>query len=215
MREEIESRLMLSATDNYGLSEVIGPGVAGECSCKKGLHLYEDAFIPEIIDPETGKTLSPGQSGELVLTTLTKEAFPMIRYRTGDITSLDYTRCECGRTMARMQKVMRRSDDMLIIGGVNVFPAQIEKILFSVAQGETPYQLVVERKGAVDNLEVVVEVTDKIFSLELQKQRSFLETVKKRVSVETGISVAVKLVEAKSIPRQDEKIVRVVDKRQL
>ena len=215
MREEIERRLLLSATDNYGLSEVIGPGVAGECSCKKGLHIYEDAFIPEVINPETGEVLPSGQSGELVLTTLTKEAFPMIRYRTGDITNLDYTKCECGRTMVRMQKVMQRSDDMLIIRGVNVFPAQIEEVLFSVAQGETPYQLIVERKGAMDSLEVVVEVTDKIFSQELQKQRYFLETVKKHIGALTGINVDVKLVEAKSIPRKEGKITRVVDKRQI
>lgn len=215
MREEIERRLLLSATDNYGLSEVIGPGVAGECSCKKGLHIYEDAFIPEIINPETGEVLPSGHSGELVLTTLTKEAFPMIRYRTGDITSLDYAKCECGRTLARIQKNMQRSDDMLIIRGVNIFPAQIEEVIFSVAQGETPYQLIVERKGAMDSLEVVVEVTDKIFSLELQKQRYFLETVKKRINAVTGINVAVKLVEAKSIPRQEGKITRVIDKRQM
>lgn len=215
MREEIERRLLLSATDNYGLSEVIGPGVAGECSCKKGLHIYEDAFIPEIINPETGEVLPSGHSGELVLTTLTKEAFPMIRYRTGDITSLDYAKCECGRTLARIQKIMQRSDDMLIIRGVNIFPAQIEEVIFSVAQGETPYQLIVERKGAMDSLEVVVEVTDKIFSLELQKQRYFLETVKKRINAVTGINVAVKLVEAKSIPRQEGKITRVIDKRQM
>ncbi len=215
MREEIERRLLLSATDNYGLSEVIGPGVAGECSCKKGLHIYEDAFIPEIINPETDEVLPSGQSGELVLTTLTKEAFPMIRYRTGDITSLNYRKCECGRTLARMQKVMQRSDDMLIIRGVNVFPAQIEEVLFSVARGETPYQLVVERKGAMDNLEVVIEVTDEIFSLELQKQRSFLETLKKRINDQIGINADVKLVEAKSILRQDGKITRVVDKRQM
>jgi phenylacetate-CoA ligase len=215
MREEIERRLLLSATDNYGLSEVIGPGVAGECSCKKGLHVCEDAFIPEVINPETGEVLPSGQPGELVLTTLTKEAFPMIRYRTGDITSLDYAKCECGRTLVRMQKVMQRSDDMLIIRGVNVFPAQIEEVLFSVAQGETPYQLVVERKGAMDSLEVVVEVTDKIFSLELQKQRSFLETIKKRLNEVTGIKVEVKLIEAKSIPRHEGKITRVVDKRKM
>ncbi|HDQ04430.1 MAG TPA: phenylacetate--CoA ligase [Deltaproteobacteria bacterium] len=213
-RAEIERRLMLTATDNYGLSEVIGPGVAGECLCKNGLHIYEDSFIPEIIDPDTGKVLSPGQSGELVLTTLTKEAFPMIRYRTGDITSLNYAKCDCGRTLARMRKVMQRSDDMLIIKGVNIFPAQIEEALFRVAQGETPYQIIVERKGAMDSVEIIVEVTDKIFSLELQKQRSFLETVKKRISDQTGINVDVKLVEAKSIPRQqDGKIARVVDKR--
>jgi phenylacetate-CoA ligase len=215
MRNEIETRLLLSATDNYGLSEVIGPGVAGECSFKKGLHIYEDAFIPEIIDPETGAVLPSGSEGELVLTTLTKEAFPMIRYRTGDITSLDYAQCECGRTLVRMKKIMRRSDDMLIIRGVNVFPSQIEDALFSVAQGETPYQLVVERNGAMDSLEVVIEVTDKIFSLELQKQRSFLEMIKKRIGSVTGINVDVRLVEAKSLLRQKGKIARVVDKRQI
>ena len=215
MREEIESRLLLSATDNYGISEIIGPGVAGECSCKKGLHLYEDAFIPEIIDPETKEVLPAGSTGELVLTTLTREAFPMIRYRTGDITSLDYAPCECGRTLARMKKVTRRSDDMLIIRGVNVFPSQIEDALFGVAQGETPYQIVVERKGAMDNLEVVVEVTDKIFSLELQKQRSFLEAIKKRIGSVTGINVDVRLVESKSLLRQKGKISRVLDKRQI
>ena len=215
MRKEIERRLLLSATDNYGLSEVIGPGIAGECSCKKGLHIYEDAFIPEIIDPETGMIMPPGRAGELVLTTLTKEAFPMIRYRTGDITSLNFAPCECGRTLVRMEKILRRSDDMLIIRGVNVFPSQIEEALFSVAQGEPPYQIVVERKGAMDSLEIIVEVTDKIFSLELQKQRSFLETLKKRIGSVTSINVDVKLVESKSIPRQKGKIVRVVDKRQI
>ncbi len=215
VREEIESRLMLSATDNYGLSEVIGPGVAGECSYKNGLHIYEDAFIPEIIDPETGEVLPAGHAGELVLTTLTKEAFPMIRYRTGDITCLDYTKCECGRTLARMQKIMRRSDDMLIIRGVNIFPAQIEEIIYSVAQGETPYQIVVERKSGIDAVEIIVEITDKIFALELQKQRSFQENVKKRISAQAGINVDVKLVEAKSIMRQNGKITRVIDKRQI
>jgi phenylacetate-CoA ligase len=179
------------------------------------LHIYEDAFIPEIIDPETGAVLPSGSEGELVLTTLTKEAFPMIRYRTGDITSLDYAQCECGRTLVRMKKIMRRSDDMLIIRGVNVFPSQIEDALFSVAQGETPYQLVVERNGAMDSLEVVIEVTDKIFSLELQKQRSFLEMIKKRIGSVTGINVDVRLVEAKSLLRQKGKIARVVDKRQI
>lgn len=215
MRNEIESRLFLNATDNYGISEVIGPGVAGECLCKKGMHIYEDAFIPEIIDPETGKVLPAGSEGELVLTTLTREAFPMIRYRTGDITRIDYAPCECGRTLARMQRISRRSDDMLIIRGVNVFPAQIEDALYSVAQGETPYQIVVDRKGAMDLLEIVVEVTDKIFSLELQKQRSFLEAIKKRIASVTGISVDVRLVESKSILRENGKILRVWDKRQL
>lgn len=215
MRREIEGRLLLSATDNYGLSEVIGPGVAGECHCKCGMHIYEDAFIPEIIDPQTGAVLPAGSTGELVLTTLTKEAFPMIRYRTGDITGLDYARCECGRTLVRMQAVVRRSDDMLIIRGVNVFPSQIEEVIVSVAQGEAPCQIVVDRKGAMDSLEVIIEVTDKIFSLELQKQRSFLETVKKRIGSVTGVGVSVKLVEANSLPRVAGKISRVVDKRQI
>lgn len=215
MREEIERRLLLKATDNYVISELTGPGIAGECLCKKGMHIYEDAFIPEIIDPETKVVLPAGAEGELVLTTLVREAFPMIRYRTGDITRLDYASCECGRTLVRMQKVMRRSDDMLIVRGVNVFPSQIEDALFSVAQGETPYQIVVERNDAMDSLEVVVEVTDKIFSLELQKQRSFLEAIKKRLASVTGIGVDVRLVESKSIPRQMGKIQRVLDKRQI
>ncbi len=215
MREEIERRLLLKATDNYGISEIIGPGVAGECLCKKGMHIYEDAFLPEIIDPETGAVLPAGSEGELVLTTLTREAFPLIRYRTGDITCIDYEPCECGRTLARMKRIRRRSDDMLIIRGVNVFPSQIEEALFSVAQGETPYQIVIERKGAMDHLELFVEVTDKIFTLELQKQRSFLETIGKCIASVTGIHVDVRLVEAKSLLRQQGKIPRVLDKRDI
>jgi phenylacetate-CoA ligase len=215
MRKEIENKLCLSATDNYGLSEVIGPGIAGECLCKNGMHIYEDAFIPEIIDPATGAVLSPGSEGELVLTTLTKEAFPMIRYRTGDVTSLDYTKCECGRTLVRMKRIMRRSDDMLIVRGVNVFPSQIGEAIRSIAQGDTPYQIIVERNGALDSLEVIIEVTNKIFSLELQKQRSFLEEVKKRIGSVTGISIIVKLIEANSLPRENGKVKLVVDKRQI
>ncbi|NTW77828.1 MAG: phenylacetate--CoA ligase, partial [Syntrophaceae bacterium] len=214
MRGEIEAGLCLSATDNYGVSEVIGPGVAGECQCRTGLHIYEDAFIPEIIDPQSGALLPPGSEGELVLTTLTKEAFPMIRYRTGDITKLDYAPCACGRTLVRMQRVMRRSDDMLIIRGVNVYPSQIEEAIVNVAGGEAPCQIVADRHGAMDSLEVVIEVTGKIFSLELQKQRSFLEMVKKRISSVTGIGVSVRLVEANSLPRSSGKIPPVVDKRQ-
>ncbi len=215
MRREIESRLHLSATDNYGLSEVIGPGIAGECQCKNGMHVYEDSFIPEIINPQTGEVLPAGAEGELVLTTLTKEAFPMIRYRTGDITSLDYSPCACGRTQVRMQRIVRRSDDMLIIRGINVYPSQIEEAIVSVAQGEAPYQIVVERKGAMDSLEIIIEVTSKIFSLELQKQRSFLEELKKRIGSVTGIGVSVKLVEANSLPKTENKTSRVVDKRQI
>ncbi|MEN6623121.1 MAG: phenylacetate--CoA ligase [Smithella sp.] len=215
MRQEIEAGLCLKAMDNYGVSEVIGPGVAGECQCKNGLHIYEDAFIPEIIDPLSGAPLPPGSEGELVLTTLNKEAFPMIRYRTGDITSLDYAACDCGRTLVRMRRVFRRSDNMLIIRGVNVYPSQIEEAIVTIAGGEAPYQIIVDRKGAMDSLEVIIEVTDKIFSLELQKQRSFLESVKKRISSVTGIGVTVKLVEANSLPRTAGIIAPVVDKRQL
>jgi phenylacetate-CoA ligase len=214
IRTQIEEGLALKATDNYGLSEVIGPGIAGECIYRNGLHLYEDAFIPEIIDPETGTVLPYNSEGELVLTTLTKEAFPLIRYRTGDITSLDNSPCACGRTLTRMKRISRRSDDMLIIRGVNVYPSQIEESLFSVAQGTAPYQIVIERIGAMDQVVVNVEVTDKIFALELQKQRSFLESVKNRIHAVTGISVHVKLVEAGSLPRSDGKIQRVLDRRQ-
>jgi phenylacetate-CoA ligase len=213
MRREIESRLCLSATDNYGLSEVIGPGVAGECLCKNGMHLCEDAFIPEIIDSETGVPLPPGSVGELVLTTLTKEAFPMIRYRTGDITCLDYAKCDCGRTLVRMKKTMGRSDNMLIIRGVNIFPSQIQEVLFSMVQGAPLYQMMIARKGAMDVLDVRIEVTEEIFSLEMQRQRAFLEMVRKRLRSVIGIDVTVKLVEPKSLPRQDGKIAQVIDSR--
>jgi phenylacetate-CoA ligase len=215
MRREIESRLFISATDNYGLSEVLGPGVAGECSYKCGMHIFEDAFIPEIIDPETCEVLPPGSVGELVLTTISKEAFPMIRYRTRDITSLEYDVCECGRTMVRMKKTMGRSDDLLIIKGVNVFPSQIEEVLVAIEGCEPHYQLVVDRKGAVDVLEVCIEVTENIFFDEMKKQRAFLEMVEKKIDSVLGVGVTVKLVEPNSIPRNEGKADRVIDKRQL
>jgi phenylacetate-CoA ligase len=215
MRREIESRLSISATDNYGLSEVIGPGVAGECGYKCGMHIFEDAFIPEIIDPETRAVLPPGSVGELVLTTISKEAFPMIRYRTRDITSLEYDVCECGRTMVRMKKTMGRSDDMLIIKGVNVFPSQIEEVLVAIEGCEPHYQLVVDRKGAMDVLEVCIEVTEHIFFDEMKKQRAFLEMVEKKIDSVLGVGVTVKLVEPNSIPRNEGKANRVIDKRRL
>jgi len=213
MRKEIEARLMISATDNYGLSEMIGPGVAGECRYKCGMHLSEDAFIPEIIDPETCRVLPPGSTGELVLTSICKEAFPMIRYRTRDITSLEYAACECGRTMVRMKKTMGRSDDMLIIKGVNVFPSQIEEVLVAIEGCEPHYQLIVERKGALDVLEVCIEVTENIFFDEMKKQRAFLEMVEKRIDSVLGVGVIVKLVEPNSIPRHEGKAERVIDRR--
>ncbi|CAH2031157.1 phenylacetate-CoA ligase [Trichlorobacter ammonificans] len=215
MRTEIEQRLCISATDNYGLSEVIGPGVAGECPFKCGMHIAEDAFIAEIIDPETGEVLPPGSVGELVLTTLAKEAFPMIRYRTRDITSLVYEPCACGRTTVRMKKTMGRSDDMLIIKGVNVFPSQIEEVLFAIEGCEPHYQLVVERRGTTDVLEVDIEVTENIFFDEMKKQRAFLEQVEKRIESVIGVGVSVKLVEPGSIQRFEGKAQRVIDKRTL
>jgi phenylacetate-CoA ligase len=213
MRAEIEARIMISATDNYGLSEVLGPGVAGECRCKKGMHIAEDAFIAEIIDPETCQVLPPGSVGELVLTTISKEAFPMIRYRTRDITSLDYSACDCGRTMVRMKKTMGRTDDMLIIKGVNVFPSQIEEVLVAIEGCEPHYQLVVDRKGALDVLEVCIEVRENIFFDEMKKQRAFLDMVGKRIDSVLGVGVTVKLVEPNSIPRHEGKAQRVIDKR--
>lgn len=215
MRSEIESRLGISATDNYGLSEVIGPGVGGECRHKCGMHIFEDAFFPEIINPETCEVLPPGSVGELVLTTLTKEAFPMIRYRTRDITSLDYGKCSCGRTMVRMMKTMGRSDDMLIIKGVNVFPSQIEDVLVAIEGCEPHYQLIVDRKGSHDVLEVKIEVTENIFFDEMKLQRAFLEKIEKKIESVIGVGVMVRLVEPNSFPRYEGKASRVVDLRKM
>jgi len=215
MRLEIERRLGISATDNYGLSEVIGPGVAGECQYKCGMHIFEDAFLPEIIDPETCEVLPPGSVGELVITTLTKEAFPMIRYRTRDITSLDYEQCGCGRTHVRMKKTMGRSDDMLIIKGVNVFPSQIEEVLVAMEGCEPHYQLLVERKGSADTLEVRIEVTENIFFDEMKMQRAYMDKIQKKIESVLGVGVAVKLVEPKTIPRFEGKASRVIDNRKL
>jgi phenylacetate-CoA ligase len=213
MRRELEARLGIIATDNYGLSEVMGPGVAGECLFKCGMHISEDHFIAEIIDPETGQVLPPGSIGELVLTSITKEAFPVIRYRTRDITRLDYAPCACGRTHVRMQKTMGRSDDMLIIKGVNVFPTQIEEVLFQVEGCEPHYQLVIDRVGAVDVLEVQVEVHESIFFDEMKKQRAFIEMVEKRLFSMLGVGAKVKLVEPSAIPRHEGKAQRVIDRR--
>lgn len=213
MRSEIESRLSISATDNYGLSEVIGPGVAGECAHKCGMHIFEDIFIPEIIDPDTCEVLPPGSVGELVITTLTKEAFPMIRYRTRDITSLDYEKCDCGRTHVRMKKTIGRSDDMLIIKGVNVFPSQIEEVIVAIDGCEPHYQLIVDRKNSVDSLEIHIEVTENIFFDEMKLQRAFIDTIQHKIHSLIGLGVTVKLVEPKSIPRFEGKASRVIDNR--
>jgi len=213
MRREIETRLAIVATDNYGLSEIIGPGVAGECLARKGMHIFEDHFIPEIIDPESGEVLPEGSVGELVLTTITKEALPMIRYRTRDITRLHYEPCSCGRTHVRMDKTMGRSDDMLIIKGVNVFPTQIEEVLFQVEGCEPHYQLIIDRQGNADTLEVQVEVNEKIFFDEMKMQRAFIDKVSRRLASVLGVSAKVKLVEPASMPRHEGKAQRVIDRR--
>ncbi len=213
LRREIETRLGIIATDNYGLSEIIGPGVAGECLYKKGMHIFEDHFLPEIIDPETEAVLPPGEKGELVLTNIVQEAIPLIRYRTRDITRLHYEKCACGRTLVRMEKTMGRSDDMLIIKGVNVFPTQIEEVLFQVEGCEPHYQLIVDRVGSMDTLEVQVEVNENIFFDEMKKQRAFVDMVEKKLAVSIGLHAKVKLVEPAAITRHEGKAQRVIDKR--
>jgi phenylacetate-CoA ligase len=213
MRSELEQRLGIIATDNYGLSEIMGPGVAGECLCKQGMHLAEDHFIAEIINPDTGVVLPQGSVGELVLTSLTKQAFPMLRYRTRDITRLDYTTCDCGRTLARMEKTRGRSDDMLIIKGVNVFPTQIEEVLLQIEGCEPHYQLVVDRINNQDQLEIQVEVNEKIFFDEMKQQRAFVVEAEKKIHSALGLGVKVKLVEPSSITRHEGKASRVIDRR--
>lgn len=216
MRGEIEKKLHLAAIDIYGLSEVIGPGVAVECiEAKKGLHIFEDHFIPEIIDPATGEVLPHGQMGELVFTSITKEAFPVIRYRTRDITSLYPEPCICGRTHIRMGRVSGRSDDMLIIRGVNVFPSQIESVLMEVQGVEPHYQLVVEREGNLDILTVMVELGEQAFSDEVKKLQDLEKKIGRNIKDYLGVSAKVKLVEPKTIARSEGKAQRVIDKRKL
>ncbi len=213
MRRELETRLGIVATDNYGLSEIMGPGVAGDCLERCGMHIAEDHFIAEIIDPETLESLPFGEWGELVLTTISKEALPMIRYRTRDITRLHPEPCRCGRTHVRMEKTRGRSDDMLIIKGVNVFPTQVEEILFQAEGCEPHYQLIVDRQDNVDSLTVEVEVNDQIFFDEMKLQRIFIQQLEKKLATGLGVGVRVKLVEPSSIPRFEGKATRVIDRR--
>jgi phenylacetate-CoA ligase len=216
MRQEIERKLNLTAIDIYGLSEVMGPGVSIEChEAKKGLHIFEDHFIPEIIDPNTGKALPYGETGELVITTITKEAFPVIRYRTRDITTLNPEPCVCGRTHVRMKKVSGRSDDMLIIRGVNVFPSQIESVLMQIEGVEPHYQLIVEREENLDILTVMVEVSENMFSDEVKQLQQFENKISKDIKEYLGVTAKVKLVEPKSIARSEGKAARVIDKRKI
>jgi phenylacetate-CoA ligase len=216
MRAEIERKLNITAVDIYGLSEVMGPGVAIEChEAKKGLHVFEDHFIPEIVDPATLEPLPYGSTGELVLTSLTKEAFPVIRYRTRDITSLNPEPCVCGRTHVRMARVTGRSDDMLIIRGVNVFPSQIESVLMDTGDVAPHYQLEVDREGNLDVLTVKVEVNERGFSDEVKGLQSLERRIAKNIKEMLGVSARVKLVEPKAIARSEGKALRVVDNRRI
>lgn len=215
MRLEIERRLKIDAYDIYGLSEVIGPGVSAECKEKKGLHVFEDHFYVEIIDPDTGEVLPEGEKGEIVYTSLTKEAFPGIRYRSRDITRLYHDGCSCGRTLVKMDKVSGRSDDMLIIRGVNVFPSQIESVLMGFEGTEPHYQIVVDRKGSMDDIEVMVEVNEKIFSDEIKVMNNLSKNIADRFRSSLGISAKITLVEPQTIPRSEGKAVRVVDRRKI
>lgn len=215
MRKEIEEKLNILAIDIYGLSEVIGPGVAAECKEKNGLHVNEDHFLIEVIDPETGENAPPGTLGEIVFTSLTKEAIPIIRYRTRDISSIIPGSCPCERTHARMARVSGRTDDMLIIRGINVFPSQIESVLLEIEETEPHYLLVVERKGHLDTLEVQVEVDEKHFSDEVRSLEALENKIRREIESILQISVDVKLVEPKTIQRSEGKAKRVVDKRQI
>ncbi|MDD2388338.1 MAG: phenylacetate--CoA ligase [Desulfobacterales bacterium] len=216
IRRQIEQKLNICATDIYGLSEVMGPGVANECyEAKNGLHIFEDHFIPEIINPETGETLPYGETGELVFTSLTKEAFPVIRYRTRDITSLNPEPCICGRTLVRMSRVTGRTDDMLIIRGVNVFPSQIESVLLQISEIEPHYQLVVDREDNLDTLTVLVEIGEKLFSDKVKQLQNLEKKISYNIKEFLGVTAKVKLVEPKTIVRSEGKAVRVIDNRKI
>jgi len=215
MREEIESRLGITALDIYGLTEIIGPGVAQECPEKKGLHIFEDHFLPEIIDSKTGEVLGEGEEGELVLTTLTREGTPLIRYRTGDITRINYEPCPCGRTLARIDKIKGRVDDMLIIRGVNIFPSQIENVLMQIEEAEPHYQLILERKKGLDELTVELETSPKIFFDEVRKIEEIEKSIAQKIEETLSLRVGVKLVEPKAIQRSMGKAKRLIDKRKL
>ncbi len=216
MRIEIEEKLSLSAHDIYGLTEIIGPGVSSECETKDGLHINEDLFYPEIIDPVSGEVLPDGEKGELVFTTLTKEGTPILRYRTRDITYLTRGTCTCGRTLVKMHRLLGRTDDMLIIRGVNVFPSQIEHVLMHIEETEPHYQIVVDRGASrLDEVEIHVEVEETFFSDETKNLEKIREKIEYEIKSELGIGARVKLVEPKSIERSMGKAKRVIDKRQL
>ncbi len=213
MRQSIEKRMDLDALDIYGLSEIIGPGVSSECLVKDGLHVFEDHFYPEIIDPETGEPLPEGEKGELVVTCFTKETLPLIRYRTRDITRLRREKCDCGRTLVKMERVSGRTDDMLIVRGVNVFPSQIESVLLDIEETEPHYQIIVDREGTMDELEIKVEVGKEIFSDEVKELQALKDKIVRAVSETLSLRAKITLVEPRSLKRHQGKSQRVIDRR--
>lgn len=216
MRDTIDKTLNMTATDIYGLSEIVGPGVAQECTYREGLHIWSDVFYPEIIDPVTNEPLKEGQPGELVITTLTKQAIPLLRYRTRDIVSITYETCKCGRTVPRLSKIKGRTDDMIVVRGINVFPTQVEHALLQVDGALPNYQLIVDRvDGSMDTLEVLVEVDEKLFTDELKALENLKAKIKKAIDSTVGLGVNVKLVEPKTLARTEGKSKRVIDKRDL
>ncbi|HEX3010316.1 MAG TPA: phenylacetate--CoA ligase [Bacteroidales bacterium] len=213
MRREIEDKWKIKAIDIFGLSEVIGPGVSCECGEQSGLHVNEDHFIPEIVDPVTLKPLPAGETGELVFTTITKEGLPLLRYRTRDLTSLNYEPCKCGRTLVRMKKCTGRSDDMLIIRGVNLFPSMIESVLLNMSETKPHYLIIVDRVNNLDTLEIWVEVEQEFFMDRISELQALTKKIQHNIESATGLGVNVKLVEPKTIERSEGKAKRVIDKR--
>ncbi len=213
MRKEIEQLLRIKAYDIYGLSEVIGPGVSMECECQCGNHVFEDHFIPEIIHPETLEVLPDGELGELVFTPVSKVAMPLLRYRTRDLTRLHREKCDCGRTLVRMEKCLGRTDDMLIIRGVNVFPSQIESVLMEMSETTPHYQLIIRRENNLDTLEVLVEIDEKNWSDSIRELEGIRNRIDHNIKSTLGISAKVRLVEPHSIERSEGKAKRVIDYR--
>jgi len=213
IRAAIQSAFYIEAYDTYGLSEIMGPGVASECEKKNGLHLFEDHYIPEIINPDTGEVLPMGETGELVLTTITKEAVPMIRYRTGDITSITDAPCACRRTCVRLSRINNRTDDVIIIHGVKILPAQIGAVLSMVEHTQPHYQLHIQREGGMDELQIHVEIAESVNIDEVKTLMRIQSDIKQRIFAELGIHVDVKLVEPKTLQGKGGKIQRVIDKR--
>jgi phenylacetate-CoA ligase len=218
MRAVVESRLKLTATQNYGPTEVMGPGVAGECQARGGMHVSEDHFLVEIIDPASGVAVAPGETGELVLTSLTKEAFPVIRYRTGDITRIVPGECSCGRTFVRIDRVLGRTDDMLCIRGVPVFPGTIEAVLAQVPGGAPDYRVIIEREGALDKATVLIETSEEIFFDQMSQQQHFVDSIKRKLDSSAGVAFEVRMVERCGLAGGDavrECSSKVIDKRAL